>query len=224
MGLLRKCWSSFQDIGLFSTVRKAYRRIWYRTRVIVYRKSMAIPEGSPEFPDVIFRPVKPDELSWLCEQLPHLGARAKPLIEEQFQSPGHTIIGVTTGNPPTVVFHLWVSRSPEDRGFQLLGSRIGKNDATTKRGWVPEEYRRHGIATRGILYAEHLARQSGTENIWGLIWSSNMASRKLHERIGYERVGEIRLENRWNRHFARVKCNGDHRWEKIPLPADVWLL
>lgn len=224
MGLLQKIASHYQDNGLRATFHKVYHKIWHRTRIVVYRKTITEPKNSHEYADVVFRQVKPEEIPWLSARLPQMGANAKNLLEQQFHPGDTTIIGVTTGEEPTVVFHVWISQSSEDRGLQLLGDRVSGNDATTKRTWVHDNFRRQGLATRGELFTEHTAWVSGIKNIWVFIRDNNIASRKLHERLGYDMTGEIRLENRWAKHFARVKCKGDRHWEKILLPADVWLL
>ena len=224
MGLLLKIWSYYQTNGILSTFRKVSHKIWLRTRIIVYRKAITNAKASPEYSDVVFREAKVDEISWLCNQMPHLGSKAQLLLEQQFQPGDKTIIGVTTGDQPITVFHTWISHSPEDRGLQLLQNRVNKNDATTKRTWVHMDFRRQGLGTRGELFAEYTAWQSGIKNIWVFIWEKNQASRKLHEQLGYELAGEIQLENRWAKHFALVKGKEDRHWDRISLPADVWLL
>ncbi len=205
--------------GLRAVWRRIMRSVWVTRRYVVVVKPIdeaPVPEASP---DVAFRLASPEDVEWISRDMPQMKGNAAELLWQQFaREDDLTVVGTPPDNPDRIVFALWLSH--DDFALTLLGDHWAPDDVSSRRAWVPESHRRQGLATRGFAFVQRAAREAGIPRIWGFIREENVASRKLHERLGYTDGGRIRLKTRLGRRFAEVRLSQERRWRTVPVPGD----
>jgi RimJ/RimL family protein N-acetyltransferase len=217
--LVGRALALLREEGLGAAWRRLMRSVWVTRRYAVVVRRMDDAPKPEESPDVTFRVVSEPDIDWIARDMPQMKGHAEELLREQFEEDGDlTVIGTPAGQEGRVVFALWLSHG--DFALTLLGDHRRPGDVTSRRGWVPEDYRRQGVARQGFIFTQYAARQAGIPRIWGIIKEENVASRRLHERLGYTDVGRIRLVMRFGRRFAKIRLGEEGRWRTVPVPKD----
>jgi ribosomal protein S18 acetylase RimI-like enzyme len=80
-------------------------------------------------------------------------------------------------------------------GPQLVGAVIASSDG--RKGWinrlaVDPKFRRRGIATALVAEAERVLRRNGINIFCALVVGSNVASKKLFRKLGYEELEDVK--------------------------------
>jgi ribosomal protein S18 acetylase RimI-like enzyme len=78
---------------------------------------------------------------------------------------------------------------------QLVGAVIASSDG--RKGWinrlaVDPEFRRRGIARALVAEAEKILRKNGINVFCALVMDSNMASKGLFRKLGYEELEDVK--------------------------------
>ena len=205
-GLLRRC---------LRPLRRLCRWLRWRQRYVIIVKSIANPDAPVEHADVIFRQAAHEDAGQIAEQfVEHFGPDGQALVAEALNAGDTAIIGVSAEDNRTIVCISWLSRR-EALLRTLLGGRIGAEDICHRRLFVPMEFRRRHLAVREIQFVERLAGHSGVERIWGFIETSNKASMKLHERLGYDVHGMLEVGRFLGRPRARLRRQGQKTWQRL---------
>ena len=210
-GLLAKAWAYYREYGL----RALRHRIHRRRRFDIYRKELAAPPPAAGGADLDFRLAGPDDLDMLCDVLAdYWGPDRREEIARRLERGDRAVLGFEAAEPGDLVYVSWLSR--DDRLFEaVFGGRLGEEHACSRRIWVPPAHRGRGVAGRGLAEVERVARAAGVGVLWAFILRSNRASRRLHERLGYERRGTLRLGRFLGRRFAEVRWTGRRGWRKL---------
>lgn len=219
VAFLRKAWLLYREQGgLKNIYRRLRRSLWYSfSNDIVYRKTLGDVNFLDDHPGVIFRRASTADIHWISENMPHLGDKAEALLNQQFSGKDMTIIGVSKEQSSKLIFIVWLSRS--DFGMTLLGEQVEDFDASLRRYWVPESHRRLGLAFHGGCFVEQIAWRAGIKNLWSFVLKDNLASRRLHEKLGYENLGSIRLLARFGKRYAVTRIQGERK-RRIRIPND----
>lgn len=213
-GFIGKTWAYYRQYGLRSLVHRIHRR----RRFVIYTKCIAAVERPKEYPDVEFRVAGPDDVPLLSaldggsEEV--LGL---PSSEERLASGDLALIGAVPDDCNEVMYVSWVCRN--DPLFRLLfgdGADWNRADRCSRRMWVPERYRRQGLARRGLAFAEWAAAQAGVCRLWAFILRSNRPSVALHRGLGYEEYGTLRVGRCLGKRVAELRCRGKRRWHALP--------
>lgn len=210
MRLILKAWSYYREYGLVDFIRRIHRR----RKFIVYVKAVERSEPLCKFPDVFFRVARPEDASLLVSRSDSSDSDAHEAARESFLAGDMAVIGLCPEDHSRLVYRSWLSS--RGRMFNaLLGRRPDSSEVCSKRVWVPEPYRRRGLAERGLKFAEHVAAEDGKNRMWAFVIDWNSASRKLHEKLGYERFGVLRVGRRWGKRFAEIRHRNDRRWTPL---------
>ena len=199
--------------------RRVVRSVWSCQKYVVYRKDLDTGYQPVRPQGVRFRLASMEDLSWMCDQMDHLGDHAEPILLQQLQETDMTVVGLTEEGPPELVFSLWLSHG--DFGLRLLNKHTGAADVSIRRVWVPPARRQMGIATQGFLFAQHVAKEAGICRFWSFVDEDNIASRRLHQKRGYQDFGRIRFVKRFRKRYAKSRLVGQHGWSVCVLPDGI---
>jgi RimJ/RimL family protein N-acetyltransferase len=155
----------------------------------------------------------------MCDQRDDLGDNAEQIISPQFNEADITAIGMTEDNQAELVFSVWISH--EDYFLSLLDTYVGEADASLRRVWVRPVRRRSGLATMGLSFAEYAAKEVGIPRLWSLIVHDNMASRRLHEKMGYQLCGRIQLIKLFYKRYVKIHTVWQRVSSRRMLPKGV---
>ncbi|MGB2753735.1 MAG: GNAT family N-acetyltransferase [Phycisphaerae bacterium] len=218
--LLAKAWRLLAQEGPAAVLRRVRSLAWRRWEYVVFRKVLGEEVAGALQVDVEFRVAGPEDIPWISRQIDHLtDAQAERLLKEQFQGRDITVVGVSAGAEPGLMFSAWLSHDGLD--LRALGDRVGPDDVSIRRVEVPERCRRRGLATRGMRFAEQAAWKAGRRRIWSLVLTDNVASLGLHQKLGYEDRGRVRLVRWFGKCYVRTRLAGDLRWSKVRVANDV---
>jgi len=219
MTLAAKAIALYREEGWPGLRRRVSRSVWNCQKYVVYRKDLVKVDRASHLNGVEFRLATDEDIPWICAQMDHLKEHADGIVRAQFLGSDLTVIGVTAGNPPELVFSVWLSR--EDFGLKLLGDLVGKHHLSVRRVWVRPTRRRSGLAAQGFISTEQLAMGVGISHLWSFVTEDNIASRGLHEKMGYEDVGRIRSIKRFRRRYVKCRTMGQRRWKVQALPEGM---
>jgi ribosomal protein S18 acetylase RimI-like enzyme len=211
-----KAFRLLRERGLRGVLARMCGWLWYTKKNVIFRLSPAAADGEPTFDDVRFRLARPDDCAWIVERMGHLGDKAERLTAEQFDEGALTVLGVPADDPDKLAFTVWAT--PNDVGLSLLGGAASEGDLSFRRAWVPPERRRRGFAHKGMSYGACAAAARGAKTIWSFVGVENIASVRMHEKLGYERFGRLDLITRFGRRWARLRRDdgGDSVYTRIP--------
>jgi RimJ/RimL family protein N-acetyltransferase len=215
-----KAWRLYRQTGLAGVYRRIRSLTWWSLDYVVFRKDLEPGPPDVEKENLSFRVARPEDIPWMSREMHHLAAdRAERLLRQQFSEEDLTILGVSKDAEQRLVFTVWVSHKGLD--LRALAEHVQPGDLSMRRAWVPERARRRGLATRGMRFAEEAARQAGVKRLWSLVLTDNVASLRLHRRLGYEERGRVRLVKRFGKCYTRCRLREDDRWTTRRVPEDV---
>ena len=205
--------------GFGAVLRRILRRAWFQKEYTIFLKILEKDTASIEQGDVIFHKMIPADIHWVWPSMTHLGDHPKDLLEQQFiNSRDLTTVGVCKKNK-RIVFSAWVSL--DHIALSLIKPDRMLQDASLRRVWVPEDYRRKGIAGLGVTFTEQQALSAGIKKMWSFVLVDNTASQKLHARLHYRGSGKFLLINRFDKRFGKWKIRGSRRWMRVRLSDEI---
>ncbi len=186
---------------------------------IAYVKMLTPETALEEHPVATFRLAVPADIPWICDSMTHLGKQGRALLEQQFKDEDMTVIGFLKEQEHVLTYVAWLAHA--DVGMDLVSESVHRGDCSIRRIWVPPAYRRMEMATAGQLFGENQAASGGAMHLWSFVLTDNLASRRLHEKLGYREHGMIRLVKRLRWRYAIVQARQDNRWIRVPIPKGV---
>ena len=211
MSLIGKAWSYYRENGLVELTHRIHRRRRFSVYVKDVTRSVAPPADDQ---DITFRVAAAGQEGLVAQGLTHWGDRGEQAIGNLMRQGDLAVVGVTTAQPPKVAFVSWLSRR-DGLLLTLHGQDPPPGEVCSRRIWVPEPFRRHGYARRGLVFLDRAALQAGYQRIWAFVIRGNVASCRLHERMGYDEYGVLRLGRRFGRRFAERRLVGQRRWQPL---------
>ena len=213
MSLIRKALSYYREHGLKELIYRIHRR----RRFIIYVKEIQSPRAPSAYPDVVFAEAGLDDAAPMAKTLEYWGHGREALVKDLLADGDVATIGFSPQDRSEVMYVSWLST--RDTLFDtLFGEEADAEDACSRRVWVPEAYRRRGLARRGLKFAESVAAAHGIRRIWVFVFSGNKPSRRLHEQLGYQEHGVLRLGRYLGKRFAEVKRRDTKGWCPLKAP------
>ena len=211
--------SLVRENGLLGLYSKIKQWAWKSIEYTVLKRSISIYESKPVSDSIEFRRATQADTPWIVNAMTHLGEKADKIISQQFDGRDLTIIGVSHENDKQLCFSAFLSF--DEFAFTLLKDSVLDSDLSIRRIWVPPTSRKQGIATLGLNYANFIASQIGSKNIWSFVKESNIPSVKLHKKHGYRKFGKIRILTRFGRRYSMVKKVEKKKWKVHPIPRKI---
>jgi RimJ/RimL family protein N-acetyltransferase len=213
MHVIRKAWAYYHEFG----PREFIRRIQHRKVFSVFTKKLADHQVQHVFDDVEFRVASTADIPLLNENtLRWEVVKGRSGAADRMEAGDIAILGVSTSNRSNVLYISWVTR--DDQLFRICAdpSKLA-TQACSRRIWVPDQYRRMRLAERGLSVAENAAFQSGIRQLWAFALSFNAPSIRLHEKLGYENLGLVRVGRHLGKRIAQTQLHGSRSWQDVDV-------
>jgi len=223
MGIFIKLWGCYQQesmMGIIRSflrlVRRIRRRIWYKKQYYIFTKSIQNETLVGEHTDVVFRLANEDDIPAITRQLRYIYSD-EHFLQYLFSTGDQAVIGLSAEvNQKKIMYISWLSR--EDKLFlTLLGKQSNSSNICHKRIWVPYEFRRRGLAARGIQYAQWQASRRGENVVWAFVETGNKISRKIHQILAYEEYGQLMVGSYLGFRFARTRRANEKDWQSLSV-------
>lgn len=214
-------------LSLVGRVRKAFifrrSQLWRNTYWTAFCQDVSEYELPADGLDgVTFRHAQVAELDSLADMARHMGPSARKILAQQFVCPDDiTLIGIGT-ETGKLVYHTWLSYGCP--GLEVLGDWAQRPAASLRRVWVEPSWRCRGMATVGCSTILGAATANGVRQAWSFVHPSNTPSLRLHEKLGFCRVGQIHLKARFCRKHLIVRCDEHEGERRIDMPLDFAIL
>ncbi|MFW6061341.1 MAG: GNAT family N-acetyltransferase [Planctomycetota bacterium] len=211
MSVIGKTWAYYREHGLVELARRVHRR----RRFHIYVRDLTAPaDVGAEDSEARFTVATAEQAGLVARGLRHWGDQAEQSVRQLIGAGDLAVVGITRVPPTKVVFVSWLSRR-DPLLLTLHGETPPAGEICSRRIWVPTEHRRQGYARRGLRFAEQAAREAGYDRIWAFVIRNNKPSRRLHEQMGYDAYGVLRLGRVFGRRFAELQRAGERRWQPL---------
>lgn len=213
--LIAKAWAYYREYG----PRDFIYRIHRRRKFIVYIKRLERVPRVHFADDIQFRIADQQDIPRLCQLLKgYWGTDPREEIRARLDQGDTAIVGFFPSDESQFVFASWLSHN-DWLYHTLFGTEAGSRHLCSRRIWVPPAFRGQGIATRGVQFAESVARHAGAEQLIAFVYSRNKNSQVLHERLSYQKCGVLRVGRVLGKTFSEFRKNGQRKWQ--PLQPDA---
>lgn len=168
---LRRCLQPARRLG---------RILWQRKKYYVFYHQVSRSSLPPLYDDIRFKQVDEAMIDTIAAQLvDHYGQNAARTICNQIKAGDFAIVGLDPVNEKDIMCICWIS-SRDELLLAFLGEKPSLQGSCDRRLYVPEKYRRKGIAARVYQYRNWIAKMNDIKILWAFVEKENRAAYKLH--------------------------------------------
>lgn len=214
--LLPESWRSRLGSAWRSSLGKWFKKVdfWVVCRDLSL-PDIPLPKGrhSPVHEDETFEIVHPSH-----DEVEHFGAVFPPDKVKQLQSfvdhPEVDLVARMREDGPPWCYMLHAACELKDPAYGYVLPVVPGRDIYQFDGWVDPNFRGLMIGILGTNSANKLRRAEGFERLYATVRKKDRRSIRLHDRLGFTRVGEIQHRRYFGLKFNKIS------WFEGQAPSD----
>ena len=185
--------------------RRLKRSTWTTREYYIFKNDISETPPPHQYDDVEFKQMTKDMIGEIVPQLiSQYGRETEDVIRNWITRGDISIVGLDPSTNKKMMCICWVST--QDELLKVFrGKSLKKIEICARRIYVPNEYRRKELASRGLAFLNWIALQKGYKTMWAFVETQNTASQKMFKsKTNFISYGYLKTEYKLGRKFVSV--------------------